>query len=100
MPPIPNRCENESGEKWHHDEAEGGCVAFDYLGCFGTDNVFDDAESCDAICGGGGGNATVAETGGVLRPRLGLDMDGVCDEVEEEDCKSSPAVKVDTSNYN
>ena len=81
--------------------ASGGCVAFDYLGCFGTDNVFDDPESCDAICGGGG-NATAAVSGGgggVLRPRLGLDMDGVCDEVEEEeDCVNSSGNKV--ANYN
>ena len=45
-----NRCENESGEKWHYDEAEGSCAPFDYIGCFGTDNVFDDEESCNAIC--------------------------------------------------
>ena len=86
------RCESEEGKKWHYDSVEGICTSFDYLGCFGTDNVFDDEESCNNICVKSEPDA--AGSGGVVRPRLG-EGDGVCDNQKNDDnCTTTPDNKV------
>lgn len=69
-------------------------MAFDYLGCFGTDNVFDDEQSCSAICAR---NDASGSSAGVIKPRLGQGQGdgGVCEDREDDNnCTTTPDNKV------
>jgi hypothetical protein len=37
-------------EKWTYDARQAACVEFLFGGCFGTRNLFDSAEACQAKC--------------------------------------------------
>ncbi len=47
-------CEEEeegAGRRFHFDQESGECVEVDYLGCFGTGNLFETRERCQEVCG-------------------------------------------------
>ncbi len=43
-------CSAPHTAKFHFDAAAGACVQIDFEGCHGTDNVFDDVETCQRLC--------------------------------------------------
>ena len=55
-------CSGDAGEgrKFHFNSTTGICQEISYRGCFGSDNLFDDLDTCQDIClpkeeeGGGG----------------------------------------------
>ena len=51
-PLLKHACLLDGGEKYHFNPMSGACESFDYLGCFGTDNVHDSEEECRKTCFG------------------------------------------------
>lgn len=47
-------CSGDDQRVFHYNASRGVCEAVDYVGCFGTDNIFDTEQRCVEICQGQG----------------------------------------------
>ena len=51
VPRFDEQCDQVAKKMYHYDFASQSCLLVDFPGCFGTDNLFPDKESCTHFCG-------------------------------------------------
>lgn len=49
LAPLAGSCD-ENVTKWYYDSYSSSCLEFEYTGCYGNKNNFDDKRSCERAC--------------------------------------------------